>query len=55
MIFCAKNKRYNKNETKLKVDGVSVDQVDETKFLGVRQWKLPLNITSEFSKIGFQY
>ena len=35
MIFCAKNKYYNKGETKLKVDSVPVEQVDETKFLGV--------------------
>ena len=35
MIFCAKNKKYNKSEINLKVDNTLVDQVNHTKFLGV--------------------
>ena len=35
MIFCAKNKNYNKDEIQLKVDSIIVEQVDQTKFLGV--------------------
>ena len=35
MVFCAQNKKYNKNEIKITVDSIIVEQVDQTKFLGV--------------------
>ena len=35
MIFCAKNKMYSKGELRIIVDNATVEQVDQTKFLGV--------------------
>ena len=35
MVFCAKNKAYDSNELSIIVDNVIVDQVYQTKFLGV--------------------
>ena len=54
MIFRAKNKYFNKNETQLTVDGISVEQVNQTKFLGV-YIDSSLNWTAHIKHISKKY